>query len=94
MKTTKTPRLLTERHRQYALRSWVAESLRRARLTPVEGLPLSYRAAARAVSHTVSAQGLERIEAGAYLPRFRKALILARWIRSRLAMDRMEAVAK
>lgn len=83
----KTPRLDSPRRREYDIRCTVADNLIGARLTPKVGLPLSYRAAAKAMRYTVSAQAIEKIEKGAYLPRYRKALKMLKWIRMRLGID-------
>ncbi len=82
---TKPRRLDTDRRRQFALKCWAAENLKAARLSPKEGLPLSFRAAAKELK--TDPQYLQSIEVGRFLPRFNKALRLEKWIRARLGMD-------
>lgn len=78
------PKLDTPRRQQFALRCLVSENLRRARLKPKVGLPLSLRAACKDMGWVVSAQALERIEKDGRLPRYRKALDMLPWIERRL----------
>ena len=85
----KTPRLDTDRRKQFALRWEVVDNLKKARLHPAKPhLALTLKDAAKELR--VDPRYLQMAENGIRVPRYRKALKMMGWIWKRLGFTPKE----